>query len=241
MAQVITSFTPTTGPANGGTVVVITGTGLDVTDRVFVGDGEGQIISHTGSTGLTFRAPSGTAGTAKITVLDTTAGAGAAVVSSGDYTYSAAVGQNLVGTLNRDWQVDVYNTGSTTWVGVYGMTQMQPAVDNTDQDDSDMSSNGWGATLTTMRHWNLPCTVSRKKDTGTLLPDPGQEYLRAAADSNTPVSVRWYKKIAGWEAYSGTGIVQWSPQGGAVDGIDFVAVTIKGQGARSSITNPFGA
>ncbi len=236
MTQVITSFTPSTGPANGGTVVAITGTGLDVTDEVVFGNTPGTIISHTGSTGISVRAPAGTAGTVKLHVIDYATDA--SVISTGDFTYSAAVGQNLVGTLNRDWFVDVYN--GSTYTGVYGMTSMQPAIDSTDQDDSDMSSAGWGATLTTMRKWSLVTTVSRKKDTTTLLPDPGQEILRSAADANTPVVVRWYKKIAGWEAYTGTGIAQWSPQGGSVDGIDFVQVTIQGQGARTAITNPFG-
>ena len=118
MAQTITSFTPSTGPANGGTVVTITGTNLDITDAVYVGTVQGQIISHSGTTGLTFRVPAGTAGTAKIHVYDVATDS--SVVSTGDFTYSAAASTTLVGTLNRDWQVDVKISGS--YVGVEAMT-----------------------------------------------------------------------------------------------------------------------
>jgi hypothetical protein len=240
MAQVITSFSPSTGPTTGGTIVSITGTGLDVTDAVFFGSTYTPVLSHTGSTGLSVRAPKvASAGAVNLHVVD--AATDASVASSTQFTYTSASAPVYRGTLNRDWRAEVSTDSGSSWTLIYGMNAFTPAIENTDQDDSDFLTNGWRQTGTTMRAWTLPMTLSRKQDQSTLLPDPGQELLRAAADDRSVLLFRWYKNIAGWEAYSGSGTVDWSPQGGGVDGFDLVAVTVNGQTERTAITNPAGA
>jgi hypothetical protein len=78
----------------------------------------------------------------------------------------------------------------------------------------------------------------RKRYSGIY--DPGQEALRAAADSLELVHVRWYDRSgADAEAYHGYALVQWAPTGGDATGLQTVNVTLLGQGERGVLeTNP---
>lgn len=151
-------------------------------------------------------------------------------------------------TTNRKWRVEV-NTGTTAspvWVLVMGRTDFQFVRTPTLQDDSDMDSGGFKSQTVTAQEWGANFKVSRKvlSTDGTSY-DPGQEFLRLAASqlgSANSVGVRISEMEPSGprvEAYSGVGAVTWSPDGGGMDALDMVSVTMSGQGQLSSITHPF--
>jgi hypothetical protein len=83
-APTISTVTPNTGPAAGGTSVVITGTNLDGTTSVKFGTTAGTGLVVNSSTQLTVSTPAGTTGAKDVVV--TTAGGTATKV--GGYTYT---------------------------------------------------------------------------------------------------------------------------------------------------------
>lgn len=153
-------------------------------------------------------------------------------------------------TLNRDWYLDVDTASSATaptWIGVFGITNFQPAVNATTQDAGDYDSGGWGATARTAMDWSVVASVLRKlqQDVTPVAYDPGQEFLRLASTEfgdASQVHIRFYKNDdAKVEAYEGWVDVQWAPQGGDRTGLDSVQVTLNGQGERKSIPFPSSA
>jgi hypothetical protein len=146
-------------------------------------------------------------------------------------------------TVNTTWRCDVdvnSDPDNPSWVQVRGLNALQPAVNPTTQDASDYDSPGWGSDAVTQRKWQLTATALRKIDSAGAY-DAGQEFLRGAADSLELVRVRWYERQgADGEAYEGDALVQWAPNGGDPTGLNSVAITLLGQGARESIANPTG-
>jgi hypothetical protein len=143
-------------------------------------------------------------------------------------------------TVNTAWRVDV-NTGTfelPAWVQVKGANSIAPNVNATTQDSTDYDTEGWGADAVTQRKWQIVMAVLRKRYSDAY--DPGQEALRAAADSLELVHVRWYDRSgADAEAYHGYALVQWSPAGGDPTGLQTVNATLLGQGERGILgTNP---
>lgn len=133
-----------------------------------------------------------------------------------------------------------------SWVGVFGISDFQPALDTTMQDDSDYDSEGYRSSTATAIGWSLTMTLQRKATTAAANAyDSGQETLRLVSDdfgTANRVHVRWYEmngttgpKI---EAYEGYASVSWSPNGGPMDALSNVAVTLQGQGKRTAITHP---
>ncbi|MFF7838768.1 IPT/TIG domain-containing protein [Streptomyces ossamyceticus] len=80
----ITTVTPSTGPAAGGTVVTIVGTNFDDTSSVTFGGAAGTALIVENSTELTVTAPADTAGAKDVVV--TTPGGSA--TKTGGFTYS---------------------------------------------------------------------------------------------------------------------------------------------------------
>lgn len=143
--------------------------------------------------------------------------------------------------------VDLTAAGSVTfarsaqWTRVRGIGELTTTIDNNLEDDSDYDSGGWGSQTKTGMTWSLEMTVMRKKGTTSRAYDPGQEALRLASDKfglDGSVTVRWYDREAGPEAYSGIGTVSYSPTGGSYTDLDAAEITVTGQGARTPITNP---
>lgn len=130
------------------------------------------------------------------------------------------------------------------WTRVRGIGELTGGVESNLEDDSDYDSAGWGSSTKTGMTWMLEMTVMRKVGFTTKAYDPGQEKLRLAADQfgvDGSVSVRWYDRNGGPEAYSGVGTVAYSPGGGAYTALDIASITITGQGERKKITNPVAA
>lgn len=153
-------------------------------------------------------------------------------------------------TLNRMWYLDVDTgtAGTPSWIGVFGLTEFQPALEPTLQDDSDFDSAGYKSQSVTALAWSLVGKL-RRGTKGGATPDPtaydpGQEALRLAANemgTNNRVHVRWYEMTEGGprvEAYEGYASVTWSPDGGGMDANNLVSITLTGQGKRTAITHP---
>ena len=153
-------------------------------------------------------------------------------------------------TLNRKWYLDV-NTGTygaPTWIGVFGVGDFKAGKDPSIEDDSDFDSLGWKSSTVTALGWALETKITRKVTAALATAyDPGQEVLRAASDlmgTGNNVDVRWYEMTAGGpkvEAYRGYATVSWVPDGGSMEALDTVTVTLTGKGARTAITHPDGA
>lgn len=160
------------------------------------------------------------------------------------------VNQLGASTLNRKWALDV-NTGTEAapvWTAVRGRADFSPTLDPTLQDDSDFDGEGWKSQTVTAQAWSLAFKLARKvDDTNATAYDAGQEALRlAAAEMGTgnDVHVRWYETTDGGprtEAYDGHAAVSWSPDGGGMDALAMVSVTLAGKGKRNAITNPAAA
>lgn len=248
MAMTITSFTPTTGPTTGGTSVVITGTGLTAATAVMFGDVEGRIDTSKTNTATTLYviAPAipndstGAALTPKITLLDSvTPGE---IQSTTTYTYTTVSAPVLTPSLASKWQTQVYD--GTSYINVRGVTDCKPGLTQTTQDDSDYDSvvDGlqWGSDFVTGLKWDLTLKLDRKIAAG-YVEDPGQKILRLAAvqgGSAALVQMQWFDRNGGDEAYQGTGIVQWSDDGGAGTALSTVSCTVMGRGPRITIINP---
>lgn len=152
-------------------------------------------------------------------------------------------------TLNRKWYLDV-NTGTygaPTWTGVFGVEEFKFAMDPTLQDDSDFDSSGYKSSTITALGWSLEFKVARKVRASSAIDyDIGQEFIRAAGllmGTGNNVDIRWYEVTSGGpkvEAYRGYATVSWVPDGGPMDALDNVSVTLTGKGAANAITHPDG-
>lgn len=154
-------------------------------------------------------------------------------------------------TLNRKWFLDVDtddSADSPAWVGVFGLMEFQPALEPTLQDDSDFDSSGQRSQTKTAQQWSLVTKLARKSQADAPTEyDPGQEHIRGKQDLMgiaNRVHVRWYEVTEDGptgEAWEGWAAVSWSPDGGGMDALDMVSVTLTGQGARTVITHPAGS
>lgn len=159
---------------------------------------------------------------------------------------NAIVERNPLGpsTYVRDWWLDVQI--ATIWTPVGGVTNFQPTLAANLVDSGDFDSGGWGSQDKPSQSWNVTVTVARKvtKDADPVY-DPGQEYLRLAADQFGPdgnAHIRFYKNDAAKiEAYEGDVVVEYAPAGGGKDDLDSVQITLSGQGARLPIGFPTAA
>lgn len=246
MALAITSYTPATGPATGGTTVTITGTGLDTVDEILVGNTVATIVGTPTPTQLVFKTPAHAAGSLTVHALDndTNTEVGAAT----PFVYTAVTSpEQLVSTLASKWKLDVDLSPAqdgTNFVAVRAITDFKPDVSVTTQDDSDYDGNGWGSDVKTQLKWSNVVKLARKRGQSSNAYDPGQEALKAAHDvfgNAGTVLVRWYDRNGGPEAYQGFAQVQWSEDGGNTTALDTASVTLNGQGIRNKITNPAGA
>jgi len=246
MSLAITSFTPNTGPTSGGTKVVITGTSLDTVDVALFGNVEAAIDTTAVNTATSLTVisppiPNADAGTVKIELVDHATPV--EVVSSGNFTYTAVSNPVLTSTLARKWKLDVDTSvaqDGSAWTNVRAVLDLQPSITPTMQDDSDYDSDGWGSDVKTMLKWSNVVKLGRKVAAG-YVEDPGQAAIHVAHDqfgADGVVHVRWYDRNGGTEAYEGFAQVQWSEDGGDAAALSTVSVTLTGQGARLTITNP---
>lgn len=152
-------------------------------------------------------------------------------------------------TTNRKWYLDV-NTGtaaSPVWTGVFGITEFQPKVEGSLQDDSDFDGEGWKSQVNTANAWSNEGKVKRGIAPGVATPpvyDPGQEHLRLKAAQTGVANVahcRWYEMEPNGprvEAYEGHAAVTWAEDGGNMEALSFASFVLAGRGKRIEIEHP---
>lgn len=245
MALAISSFTPLTADAAGGSTVTITGTQLDTADVFLVGTKQAQVVSKAPTTAV-IRVPGQTAGAVKIFAIDNDTDTEVASATNITLTGIAHAPAALTGAAKWGVQVDtsVAQDGSA-WTAIMGLTNVKPGldqnlVDTSTYDDYDLTTGmSWKSQDVTQLGWSLGLTFDRNKYSGSY--DPGQEVLRAAHDkggSASTVHVRWFDRTGGPEAYEGFATVSWEEQGGATTDKSTVQSTVSGKGQRLSIDNP---
>jgi hypothetical protein len=84
----VTSISPVTGPATGGTRVTLNGTNFTGTTRVFFGVNEGTALHYVGTNRVLITAPAGSAGTVDVRAV--TAGGTSAATAADHFTYQSA-------------------------------------------------------------------------------------------------------------------------------------------------------
>lgn len=242
MPFTITSYTPTTGSAAGGTTCVVTGTGLTVVTVALVGSRQATITGTTTATTLTFVTPPGTAGTSTVTLLDPVADL--AINATPSFTYTAVPAVDPLQTQLASAYALRVNTGTyatPVWTKVRGIKTIKPMVAKSSEDDSDIDSLSWAGTLETDRAWSIDFTIKRGRGLASGTWDVGQEVIHAAHDQlNVWVDIMYYDRSGNLitdDAYRGYTSVQWKAQGGNKTG-NLVDVTLTGQGARTKIDNP---
>lgn len=145
--------------------------------------------------------------------------------------------------LARRWRLDV-NIGTDVapnWQLCPGITEFQPTMPPNIEDSSDYDGNGWMGNTKTGQSWEVAMTFNRKINDVTEVYNAVHEFLRAAAfafGSASRVPVRFYDRNGLPEAYEGTALVTWEPQGGEYTALDQVSVTLTGDGQLNMITNP---
>jgi hypothetical protein len=126
---------------------------------------------------------------------------------------------------------------SPTWVTVFGLTNFNPAKSDNMVDTTDYDAVGWTATQPFLSGFTVTGSVERKLYSGAL--DVGQEFLRSQNFAKLTVHARWFDRTGAAEAFDGWGFTTWENQGGDPNTADIVNFTLSGNGALTSITNPF--
>lgn len=150
-------------------------------------------------------------------------------------------------TTNRKWALDVQDPAVPgVWVPVLGLQESKPRPgEATTQDDSDMDGGGYKSQTVTALTWGFDGKVLRKSRTNQAQAyDPGQEIIRKAAlqlGSLAVIPFRYYELEPGGprvEAYQGTAVPTWTPDGGNMESLDTAAISLTGRGLRQAIPHP---
>lgn len=152
---------------------------------------------------------------------------------------------DLISTLARDWAVQV-NTGTIaapTWTFVNGLNKVDPSIDTTTQDDSDIHGKGYKSTLVTGLGATLALEGLRKgtKDDTTFTPDPGQEFLRGKGEAmggDNVVHMRVWRTDDLPNAFECKYACAWKDVAGSLDALQSFTVTLSGRGKPDTITKP---
>jgi hypothetical protein len=149
----------------------------------------------------------------------------------------------LTSTLARDWALDVLDTDGTTWVNVKGLSSIQPMFVTSEQDDSDIDSEGFASAIATGLAYSIEGGCKRKGDnTAGYVDDPGQSILRRKGrrtGAANVVTARIYRKDALPDAYKCDHTVKWTDTAaGDVNALQQSTFTLTGRGKPEEIAKP---
>lgn len=145
--------------------------------------------------------------------------------------------------LARQWRLDV-NMGTDAvpdWQLCPAITEFQPTWPPNIEDSTTYDSGGWEESTKTSQSWQLEVTFNRMASPDATTYSPVHERLRTVSfgyGADSKVGVRFYDRDGLPEAYSGTVLVTWEPQGGDYKALGQIKGTLKGTGALLPITNP---
>lgn len=151
-----------------------------------------------------------------------------------------------VTALARRWrlELDVSATEVPDWQLCPGVVDFSWTADPNIEDSSEYEDGGWAGNTKTGQAFEIVCKFNRKATADSTAYSPVHERLRVAAfawGEASKIPVRWYDRTGLPEAYSGTVLVTWTPQGGEYTALDQVEVTLTGTGPLTEIANPAAA
>lgn len=147
--------------------------------------------------------------------------------------------------LARDWILEV-NKGTQQapeWVQVKGLKSIMPIFEGSEQDDSDIDSEGFASAIITGLAHRIEGSLNRKGTTGSeYQEDPGQQVIRLRGQYETGADnftwARIYRRDNLPDAVMSEYAVKWADQGGDANGFLNANVTFLGRGKPKQITKP---
>ena len=146
-----------------------------------------------------------------------------------------------VNLLARGYRLEVSADGSTNWLKLGGLNDLNDSIAPNKVDSSNYDSDGWAASEITMQAWSVSAKYNRQASAGVT--DAAAELLRNARGKfgdAARVYVRWYSTVQtsepGWQ---GRAIVEVNKSKTGVADLNEFTATLTGDGALSPIANPY--
>ncbi|MFD9146204.1 phage tail tube protein [Streptomyces diastaticus] len=138
-------------------------------------------------------------------------------------------------------ELDMGTDGAEEFELVPGVTNFVPKVEATYQELKPYETDGWTENVSTMLKWTIEATILHRAHPDTGAFNAVQVKLRKASvkfGAGSYVRVRYYDRNGADDAYQGTALVKWEPDGGDADAVDTVKITFTGSGPLAEIANP---
>jgi hypothetical protein len=145
-----------------------------------------------------------------------------------------------VNLLARGYRFEVSADGSTNWLKLGGLNDLNPSITPDKQDSSNYDSDGWAASEITMQSWQVQAKANRQATGG--VEDAAVALVRARVGQfgdAARVYVRWYRTDGIDEAWQGRAIVEMTPSKTGVADLNELSFTFTGDGVLSTIANPY--
>jgi len=146
-----------------------------------------------------------------------------------------------VNLLARGYRLEVSADGSTNWLKLGGLNDLNDQITPNKVDSSNYDSNGWSASEITMQAWSVTAKFNRQATSGTE--DPAAALIRGTRGQfgdSARLYVRWYSTVQTSEpAWQGRAIVELNKSKTGVADLNELTVTFTGDGILSSIANPY--
>lgn len=145
-----------------------------------------------------------------------------------------------INLLARGYRFEVSADGSTNWLKLGGLNDLNPSITPNKQDSSNYDSDGWSASEITMQAWSVAVKANRQATSG--VEDPAMALVRARVGQfgdAARVYVRWYRTDGLAEAWQGRAIVEVTPSKTGVADLNEISVTFTGDGVLTAISNPY--
>ncbi|MBM4722531.1 hypothetical protein GS439_06765 [Rhodococcus hoagii] len=151
----------------------------------------------------------------------------------------------LASTLARDWvlEVDTSSNGTPAWAKVRGLTSVAPIFEGSEQDDSDIDSEGFASSIVTGLAFRIEGSGKRKGEQTTgFVDDPGQNFLRQKGrktGADNIITARIYRRDALPDAYQAETTVKWTDSAaGDTNALQEFSFTLSGRGKPLDIAKP---
>ena len=149
---------------------------------------------------------------------------------------------SLASTLGRDWILDVSEDG-TTFLRVRGLSSVAPIFEGSEQDDSDIDSEGFASQIVTGLAFRIEGGGKRKgENTAGFVDDPGQALLRRKGrktGADNIVTARIYRRDALPDAHEAETTVKWTDSAaGDTNALQEFSFTLSGRGKPQDIVKP---
>ncbi|WP_037178137.1 phage tail tube protein [Rhodococcus sp. UNC363MFTsu5.1] len=149
---------------------------------------------------------------------------------------------SLASTLARDWALEV-ETATGTWTPVRGLTSVSPIFEGSEEDTSDIDSEGYASSIVTGLAFRIEGSGKRKGDDSVgFVDDPGQNFLRQKGrktGSENYVQARIFRRDALPDAHQCECTVKWTDSAASgTNALQEFSFTLSGNGKPEDITKP---